>query len=93
MRTERPSRTQRWAQSRAAASPASSPSANTITSRIVSGSSDETLKVWDAASGDELLTLRGHDGRVECVAFSPDGNQVVSGSHDMTLKIWDVSRV
>ena len=57
--------------------------------RVVSGSSDKTLKIWDTTSGDEVLTLRGHDSRVACVAFSPDGTRIVSGSYDNTLKVWD----
>ncbi|MFN4261004.1 MAG: protein kinase domain-containing protein, partial [Gemmataceae bacterium] len=41
--------------------------------RLVSGSDDQTLKVWDAASGQETLTLKGHTRFVNSVAFSPDG--------------------
>ena len=59
--------------------------------RIVSGSHDNTLKIWDASSGKELQTLKGHDGSVNSVAFSPDGQRIVSGSSDNTLKIWDAS--
>ena len=47
--------------------------------RIVSGSEDNTVRVWDAASGEELLVLRGHEGPVYAVAFSPDGTRIVSG--------------
>ena len=58
--------------------------------RIVSGSRDKTLKIWDAHGGDrELLTLKGHSGSVESVSFSPDGRRIVSGSSDETLKVWD----
>ena len=41
--------------------------------RIVSGSSDGTGKVWDATTGQETLTLKGHKGWVSSVAFSPNG--------------------
>jgi serine/threonine protein kinase len=58
-------------------------------SRIVSGSEDETVKVWDAHTGQETLTLKGHTGTVQSVAFSPDGQRIVSGSWDQTLKMWD----
>jgi WD40 repeat protein/tRNA A-37 threonylcarbamoyl transferase component Bud32 len=59
--------------------------------RIVSGSSDRTLKIWDATSGQVVLTLKGHTAEVRSVAFSPDGKRVVSGSGDNTLKIWDAA--
>jgi hypothetical protein len=59
--------------------------------RIVSGSDDNTLKVWDATSGQETLTLKGHTRAVWCVAFSPDGRRIVSGSWDKTLKVWDAT--
>jgi WD40 repeat protein/tetratricopeptide (TPR) repeat protein len=48
-------------------------------------------KVWDAASGERVLTLAGHSYNVECVAFSPDGRQIATGSQDLTAKIWDAS--
>ena len=38
-----------------------------------------TLKVWDAVSGQETLTLKGHTHSVMGVAFSPDGKKIVSG--------------
>ena len=60
--------------------------------RIVSGSGDETVKVWDADKGQEILTLKGHTGTVNCVAFSPDGKRIVSGSWDKTVKVWDADR-
>ncbi|MEP4197267.1 MAG: hypothetical protein ABJL99_16715, partial [Aliishimia sp.] len=57
--------------------------------RIVSGSNDNTLRIWDARSGDQLQVLRGHEGLVTSVAFSPDGRRIVSGSFEKTLRIWD----
>ena len=59
--------------------------------RIVSGSTDNTIKIWDAESGNELRTLKGHEGWVGAVAFSPDGKRIVSGSQDNTIKIWDAN--
>jgi WD40 repeat protein len=58
---------------------------------IVSGSFDNTLKLWDAATGRELRTLSGHSDTVCSVAFSPDGRTIVSGSDDGTLKLWDAA--
>lgn len=57
--------------------------------RIVSGSGDMTLRIWDANNGACLNTLRGHEDWVCSVAFSPDGKHIVSGSDDSTIKIWD----
>ena len=49
-------------------------------SRIVTGSGDKTAKVWDAKSGAEVLTLKGHTGGVTSASFSPDGSRIVTGS-------------
>jgi WD40 repeat protein len=57
--------------------------------RIVSGSYDRTLKVWDAQTGQEVFCLRGHRDLVTSVAWSADGTRIVSGSSDKTVKVWD----
>ena len=48
--------------------------------RAVSGSYDETLRVWDLESGACLRTLEGHSGEVQSVSVTPDGRRAVSGS-------------
>ncbi|MEI6848104.1 MAG: WD40 repeat domain-containing protein, partial [Chlorobiaceae bacterium] len=58
--------------------------------RIVSGSGDKTLKVWDMESGNCLMTLDGHSGSVTSCAISADNKRIVSGSGDKTLKVWDM---
>jgi eukaryotic-like serine/threonine-protein kinase len=58
-------------------------------SRVVTGSYDQTAKIWDAKSGAVLLTLKGHGGPVRSASFSPDGSRIVTGSYDQTAKIWD----
>lgn len=57
--------------------------------RVVSGSEDYTLRVWDATSGQCLQTLTGHSNAVNCIDVFPDGH-VVSASADRTLRIWDI---
>ena len=46
---------------------------------VVSGSWDDTARVWEAATGEEVARMT-HDDAVYSVAFSPDGKYVVSGS-------------
>ncbi len=58
--------------------------------RVVSGSDDKTLKVWDLETGRQERTLEGHQHSVYAVAITPDGRRVVSGSADKTLKVWDL---
>ena len=50
--------------------------------RAVSGSQDETVRVWDLETGNVLHTLTGLGGTVWSVAITPDGRRAVSGSQD-----------
>jgi WD40 repeat protein len=59
--------------------------------RIVSGSTDQSVRIWDASTGEEVLKLDGHTDRVNSVAFSHDGTRIVSGSDDRCVRIWDTS--
>jgi WD40 repeat protein len=64
-------------------------------SNFVSGSSsgigysDNTIKIWDAETGQETLTLAGHAGSVRSVIYNHDGSQIISCSDDGTIRIWD----
>ena len=57
--------------------------------QLASASFDRTVKVWDAVTGQETRTLKGHTNWVNSVAFSPDGKRLASASSDRTAKVWD----
>jgi hypothetical protein len=58
----------------------------------LSGSADETLKLWDLSSGSAIRTLTGHIiGWVNSVAIAPDGRTALSGSSGGALRLWDLS--
>jgi WD40 repeat protein len=59
-------------------------------SKILSGSWDQTIKIWDGMTGELLNTLEGHSGWVQSVSWNHDSSRIVSGSFDGTIKIWDV---
>ncbi len=58
-------------------------------SRLASAGTDHTVKVWNSATGKELLSLDGHSKPVNRLAFSPDGRRLASASNDHTVKLWD----
>ncbi|MBQ2385681.1 MAG: hypothetical protein II300_00175 [Bacteroidales bacterium] len=59
--------------------------------KIISGSGDKTIKIWDANTGQCLKTFKGHSGVVTSVAYSPDGTRIISGSEGGSIKIWDAA--
>ena len=59
--------------------------------KVISGSSDNTLKVWDLSSRKVIDTFTGHRDSVNAIAVTPDGTKVISGSSDNTLRVWDLS--
>ncbi len=59
--------------------------------RIASASDDNTVKLWDMATGQQVRTLRGHTKFIMDVVFSPDGARLASASEDQTVKLWDVA--
>ncbi|MCC5616087.1 serine/threonine protein kinase [Nostoc sp. CHAB 5836] len=57
---------------------------------LASASDDQTIKLWNLASGQEIHTLEGHSNWIWTVAFSPDHKILASGSADKTIKLWNI---
>jgi WD40 repeat protein len=59
-------------------------------SRALSGSFDQSVRLWDLNTGQELRRFDGHSDAVLAVALSPDGRRALSGGLDKTVRLWDV---
>ena len=59
--------------------------------RFATTSQDKTAKVWDAKTGQLLLTLIGHTDQVAGIVYSPDGKRIATTSDDHTAKVWDAT--
>ncbi|GEM06055.1 F-box and WD-40 domain protein 1/11 [Rhodotorula toruloides] len=56
--------------------------------KIISGSRDQTVRIWDIASGTIIHTLTGHEGSVLCLQY--DASILVTGSSDSRVIVWDL---
>ena len=57
---------------------------------VASGANDNTIRLWNVATGEALNTL-SHPGAVNSMSFSPDGTTVASGADDNNVHLWDVA--
>jgi ribosome assembly protein 4 len=58
-------------------------------SRMVTGSGDNTARIFDCDTGTAVFTLKGHTSWVLAVAWSPDDSTIATGSMDNTVRLWD----
>jgi WD40 repeat protein len=58
---------------------------------VLTGSEDRTAALWEADTGRQVRTFRGHTHWVYSVAFSPDGQYVLTGATDGTAALWETS--
>ena len=57
---------------------------------IATGSSDNSIRLWDSNTGEHIKTLEGHTDALHSVAFSPDGKTLISGDQARSLLVWDL---
>jgi WD40 repeat protein len=60
--------------------------------RMLAVATDRAVQLWDVETARLLARLEGHEGKVKCLAYSPDGTRLASGSYDRTVRLWDVAR-
>jgi WD40 repeat protein len=58
--------------------------------QILAGIGDQTVKLWDSATGRELFSFQ-HQALITSAVFSPDGTRILTASCDNTARLWDVS--
>ncbi len=59
--------------------------------RLLTGSDDNTLKLWNLETKRTIETLRGHDGWIACCTLSPDGQWALSAAHDQHVRLWNLN--
>src|ERR1043166_1544333 len=58
---------------------------------LASGAGDNTIRLWEPATGREMRLLRGHLGAIRALVFAPDNKILASAASDATIRTWDVT--
>ena len=56
---------------------------------MATASEDQTVKIWDTITGEEILTLRGHQHTLTSLSYSRDGKRLASADNQGIIRIWD----
>lgn len=63
---------------------------NTEGDMLLSGSYDNSVRLWETGTGEMIRVFTGHSDRVTTVDFDAQSSLIVSGSNDMTVRLWSV---
>ncbi|MFQ5449787.1 MAG: FHA domain-containing protein [Nitrospinaceae bacterium] len=62
-------------------------------SRVLTGSSDNIVRLWDSESGTLIREFKGHENKIHGARFNQDESTIISASYDQTIKVWKLDSV
>ena len=58
---------------------------------LLTGSLDETAKIWDVSTGEAIHILSGYTDRIYATAISPNGKMILNGSEEGVPELWETT--